>query len=38
MTDGNIIVNDGRSLIYDEKEIVETGKKELDHILRQIAN
>ncbi len=38
MTDGNIIVNDGRSLIYDEKEIVETGKKELELILRQIAN
>jgi len=38
MTDGNIIVNDGRSLIYDEKEIVETGKKELNLILKQIAN
>ena len=38
MTDGNIIVNDGRSLIYDEKEIVETGKKELNRILKQIAN
>jgi len=38
MTDGNIIVNDGSSLIYDEKEIVETGKKELNLILKQIAN
>jgi len=38
MTDGNIIVNEGRSLIYDEKEIVETGKKELNRILKQIAN
>ena len=38
MTDGNIIVNDGRSLMYDEKEIIETGKKELNQILKQIAN
>ncbi|MCX6170976.1 MAG: amidohydrolase family protein [Ignavibacteriales bacterium] len=37
MTDGNIIVSDGRCLMYDELDIVANGKKELRQILRQTA-